>query len=119
MSRDYKKLKVFHAVDDLVVAVYGATAAFPREERFGLTSQMRRAAVSVPANIVEGAARYSDGEFAHFLNIAYGSLAELRYFLHLSKRLGFLDEDAHAPIAAQADEASRMLNGLMKSVRNQ
>ena len=117
MPRDYKNLKVFHVVDELVVSVYEATATFPKAEMFGLTSQLRRAAVSVPANIVEGAARHTDGEFAHFLNIAYGSLAEVRYFLDLALRLGFLEADVHAPLAAKADEASRMLNGLMKSVR--
>ncbi len=117
MSRDYKNLKVFQVADDIVVRVYEVTASFPREEQFGLTSQMRRAAVSVTANIVEGAARHTDSEFAHFLNMSYGSLAELRYFLDLSKRLGFLAEQAHGPLAQQADEASRMLNGLMKTVR--
>ena len=117
MPRDYKNLKVFHAVDQLVVRVYEATRSFPREEIFGLTSQMRRAAVSVPANIVEGAARHTDAEFAHFLNISYGSLAESRYFIDLSKRLGYLAPEALASLAADADEASRMLNGLMKSVR--
>lgn len=118
MPRDYKNLKVFHTVDDLVVRVYEATVAFPKAEMFGLTSQMRRAAVSVPASIVEGASRHTDAEFAHFLNIAYGSLAEVRYYLDLAVRLGFLEAEAQAPLAAQADEASRMLNGLMKSVRS-
>ena len=117
MPRDYRNLKVFHVVDDLVVSIYEATRSFPKAEMFGLTSQLRRAAVSVPANIVEGAARHSDGEFVHFLNIAYGSLAEVRYFLDLALRLGFLEVDVQAPLAAKADEASRMLNGLMKSVR--
>jgi len=117
MPRDYKNLKVFHVVDELVVSIYEATAGFPKAEMFGLTSQIRRAAVSVPANIVEGAARHTDGEFAHFLNVAYGSLAEVRYLLDLALRLGFLEADAHAPLASKADEASRMLNGLMKSVR--
>ncbi len=118
MPRDYKKLKVFHTVDDLVVRVYEATGHFPKGELFGLTSQMRRAAVSVPANIVEGTARHTDPEFVHFLNIAYGSLAELRYYFDLSKKLGFLSEETHSPLAAKADEASRMLNGLMKTVRD-
>jgi len=117
MPRDYKNLKVFHVVDALVVSVYEATASFPKAEMCGLTSQLRRGAVSVPANIVEGAARHTDGEFAHFLNIAYGSFAEVRYFLDLALRLGFLEADVHTLLAAKADEPSRMLNGLMKSVR--
>jgi four helix bundle protein len=118
VSRDYKKLKVFRVIDDLVVNIYKATASFPKSELFGLTSQMRRAAVSVPANIVEGAARRTDSEFANFLNISYGSLAELRYFIDLSLRLEYFDTPTHDHLAEKADEASRMLNGLMKSVRN-
>ena len=117
MPRDYKKLKVFHVADELVVRIYEATRSFPSDERFGLTSQIRRAAVSVPANIVEGAARHTDKDFANFLSIAYGSLAEVRYYIDLANRLGFLERSAAEPLAAQADEASRMLNGLMKSVR--
>jgi len=76
MARDYRKLRVFAMADDLVVKVYRATGSFPREERYGLTSQMRRAAVPVPANIVEGSYRRSEAEYRHFLNIALGSLAE-------------------------------------------
>ena len=105
-------------VDELVEGIYRATASFPKEEMFGLVSQMRRAAVSVPANIVEGAARRTDADFGNFLNIAYGSLAELRYFIDLSKRLGYFNEETHSHLADQADEGSRMLNGLMKSVRS-
>ena len=115
MSRDYKQLKVFHAADDFVVEVYAATRSFPKEETYGLTSQMRRAVVSVPANIVEGSARDSEREFLQFLNIAYGSLAEVGYYVHLAKRLDYLTEDQAAPLAAHHDEISRMLNGLMRS----
>jgi four helix bundle protein len=118
MPRDYKQLKVFHAADDFVVEVYAVTRAFPKEETYGLTSQMRRAAVSVPANIVEGAAREGEREFLQFLNIAYSSLAEVGYYIHLTKRLGYLSEDVAAPLAARQDEISRMLNGLMRSFKH-
>jgi four helix bundle protein len=117
VPRDYRKLKVFHIVDDLVLAVYETTKTFPNEERFGLTAQMRRAAVSVPANIVEGAARQGEREFLQFLNQAYGSLAELGYFFDLSMRLGYLPTETHAELKPRYEEASRMLNGLMRSIR--
>ena len=76
MPRDSRQWKVFHAADDFVVEVYAATPSFPKDETYGLTSQMRRAVVSVPANIVEGSVRDSEREFLQFLNIAYGSPAE-------------------------------------------
>ena len=101
----------------MVVAVYKATATFPREEQYGLTSQLRRAAVSVAANIVEGAARHTDSEFVHFLNIAYGSLAETGYYIDLAHRLEFLHHAAHTALVPMYEETSRMLNGLMRSVR--
>jgi four helix bundle protein len=79
--------------DDLVVRVYHLTGSFPREERFGLTAQLRRAAISVAANIVEGCARATTNEYRAFLNIAFGSATETRYLLQLSFRLKLLPED--------------------------
>ncbi|MBN2527607.1 MAG: four helix bundle protein [Deltaproteobacteria bacterium] len=117
MPRNYNQLKVFQMADDLVVRVYQATQHFPREEQFGLTSQIRRAAVSVPANIVEGAARQTEKEFLNFLNISYGSLAEVGYYIGLSRKLGFLSTDIGAELHASYEEISRMLNGLMRSLR--
>ena len=78
MSRDHTKLKVFGMADELAVAIYGATSGFPREERYGLTAQMRRAAVSVPTNIVEGCARRSTRDSLHVLVIALGSASEVQ-----------------------------------------
>ena len=88
--RDHTKLRAFEMADEVAVLVYQVTAGFPREEVYGLTSQMRRAAVSVPSNIVEGCARNSQADYLRFLTVAFGSLRELHYQIGLSKRLGFL-----------------------------
>ena len=95
MSRDHRKLNVFSQADALVLAVYAETATFPPDERFGLRTQVRRAAVSVPANIVEGCARRKQGEYLQFINISTGSAAETLYLLDLSNRLGFLEMEAY------------------------
>ena len=114
--RDYTKILAWRKADDLTVAIYEATRAFPKDEVYALTSQLRRAAYSVPANIVEGATRDSKKDYLHFLYIARGSLTEARYFLHLSGRLGYLSREAQAPLIGQADEALRVLAGLIRSV---
>src|SRR5439155_15218412 len=97
--RDYTKIQAWKLADDLTVAIYEATRLFPREEIYGLTSQVRRAAYSVPANIVEGSSRESKKDYLHFLYIARGSLSETQYFIHLAHRLGYLNaSDADALI---------------------
>src|SRR5512135_1355921 len=93
--RDYTKIEAWKLADDLTVMIYERTRSFPREEIYGLTSQLRRASYSVPANIVEGSSRESQRDYLHFLYIARSSLSETQYFVHLAKRLGYLtDADA-------------------------
>ena len=115
--RDHRKLKAFQLADSLVTDVYGATRDFPRGEIFGLTSQMRRAAVSAPANIVEGCARHGLAEYVNFLNIAFASLREVGYYVDLSLRLGYLGESEHARLHDRHAEAARVLFGLIQSLR--
>jgi four helix bundle protein len=117
--RDYKNILAWQKADDLTVAVYEVTRSFPREEVYSLTGQLRRAAYSVPANIAEGASRGSQKDYLHFLYIARGSAAEVAYFIHLAQRLGYLDADHHACLAEQADETSRVLTGLIRSVEKE
>ncbi len=88
--KDFKSLKVWHKAHQLTLLVYALTRTFPREEMYGLTSQIRRAAASIPANIAEGSGRRSDGELRRFLQIARGSASELEYHLLLARDLGFL-----------------------------
>ena len=116
-SRRYQSIKAWQLADDLAVKIYDVTKVFPTEERYGLVSQMRRAGVSVAANIVEGATRASRKEYLQFLSVARGSLSELRYYLHLSKRLDYLDAQTHREGDGLCDETARVLYGLMQSVK--
>src|SRR4030042_1884474 len=90
--RDHTKLRAFELADEIAVLIYKVTKGFPKDEIYGLTSQMRRAAVSVPSNIVEGCARESQIEYLRFLEIAFGSLRELHYQFTLASRLGYVKE---------------------------
>ena len=116
--RDHKKLRAFKMADEVALLVYQITAGFPREEMYGLTSQIRRAAVSVPSNIVEGCARDSQADYLRFLHMAFGSLRELHYQLELSKRLEFLDKKDWALIQPKIVETEKVLNGLIRALRN-
>ena len=104
--------------DEVVMLVYQVTAGFPREEWYGLTSQIRRAAVSVPSNIVEGCARDSQADYRRFLQMAFGSLRELHYQLGLSKRLGFLCNQDSSLIEPKIIETEKVLNGLIRALRD-
>jgi len=117
--RDYTKIVAWQKADDLTVAVYEATRGFPKEEIYSLTSQLRRAAYSVPANIVEGSSRGSLKDYLHFLHIARGSLFETRYFLHLAGRLNYLTATQQNPLVESAEEALRVLAGLIRSVEKE
>ncbi len=113
--RDHKKLRAFELADQLALLVYKQTKDFPREEVFGLTSQMRRAAVSVPSNIVEGCARDSLADYIRFLDIAYGSACELEYHISLAHRLDYLPDPTE--LNALVIETAKVLNGLIRSLR--
>ena len=110
--RPHEKLDVWNKSIELVVAGYKNTDPFPKDERFGLTSQLRRAAVSIPANIAEGAGRKSPKEFSHFLSNAQGSASEVETELLIAHRLGFLREENYRALRNSIDEIGRMLTGL-------
>ena len=113
----YRDLLVWQKAFDLVTEVYKATAGFPAAEQYGLTAQMRRACVSVVANIAEGAARQHTREFVQHLHVALGSMAELETYLLLSDRLRYFPQQASQPLMASAAEVGRMLRGLVKSLQ--
>jgi four helix bundle protein len=113
--RDPTKLRAFELADELAVLTYRETASFPREELFGLVSQMRRAAVSGASNIVEGCARETLADYLRFLNIAYGSVRELDYQISLAERLGFVHKDSE--LKSLSTETAKVLNGLIRSLR--
>ena len=115
--RDHTKLRAFALADQLAICVYQATSSFPREKMFGLAAQLRRGAVSVASNIVEGCARSSEAEYLHFLDIAYGSARGLEYQIGLAHRLGFLPDSADTALGQRATETAKVLGGLLRSFR--
>ena len=116
--KSYQDLEVWKQSIELAGRVYQVSAEFPPEERFGITSQVRKAAVSVSANVAEGAERHRTGEFLQFLGIASGSLAETETFLILAQRLEIAKADQISPLLSQAADIGRMLNGLKRSLRS-
>ncbi len=116
--RDHTKLRAFELADEVAVLIYRVTRGFPKEEIYGLTSQMRRAAVSVPSNIVEGCARESQVEYLRFLEIAFGSLRELHYQFGLALRLGYTDEPGVSECDAAMMETEKVLGALIRSMRS-
>lgn len=115
--RDHKKLRAFEIADEIAVLIYRMTNAFPKEEVYGLSSQMRRAAVSIPSNIVEGCARESQVEYLRFLEIAFASLRELQYQFGLSRRLGYLNDSEISECNSKLIETEKVLAALLRSLR--
>jgi four helix bundle protein len=112
----FKELKVWQKSIQLVTDIYSATIDFPKEEVYGITSQIRRCAVSIPSNIAEGAGRGTKKDFSHFLDIAKGSSFELETQLIISRELGFIDHNIIVSILSELGEIQKMITGLQKSL---
>lgn len=117
MSTDHRKLSAFKIADEFAVRVYTATRTFPVEERYGLRSQMRRAAMSAPTNIVEGCARDSDREHARFFEIAFGSTREAIYLIDLASRLNFIDRSVAEELMTFGGRAAAALAALRSTIK--
>ena len=116
MYEDTSKLIVWQKSHELVLKIYEITKNFPKDEQFGLTSQIRRATVSIPSNIVEGKARGSNKDYNRFLMMARGSLEEVKYQMLLAKDLKYIDENTYIEIYKNMDEVGRLLGGLIKKL---
>jgi four helix bundle protein len=117
IMRDHTKLRAFELADEVAILIYRETLGFPKEEMYGLISQMRRAAVSVPSNIVEGCARESQAEYLRFLEIAFGSARELHYQFSLARRLGYTNESNVDECDSKMMETEKVLSALIRSMR--
>jgi four helix bundle protein len=117
VSQHFKNLIAWQKAMDLVEHIYRITEAFPVRENYGLTNQLRRAAVSVPSNIAEGQARYSKKEFRHFLRAAKGSLAEIETQVMIARRLGYVGQEVCDRCIGEIEELGRILAGLISSLR--
>ncbi len=115
--KDFRQLQVWEKGHRLALEIYRVTQSFPREELYGLISQMRRSATSIPTNIAEGCGRRTDLDFARFLQFAMGSASELEYQLLLARDLGFLNDEGYQPLTEDVEEVKRMLTGLLKRLR--
>ncbi len=116
--KNFRDLKVWEKAHELVKRLYQATGQFPAEEKFGLTAQLRRAAVSIPANIAEGCGRSSERDLGRFLQISLGSASELEYELLLAHELGFLDSNIHEELTQRTIEVKRMLASLIRKLES-
>ncbi len=116
MPRDHRKLRVFKIADTLILDIYKTTRILPVEERYGLQSQIRRAAISTATNIVEGSARRTEGEYCQFLNVAIGSARETQYLLSVATRLGFIPAEAVAELEPAHDELIGSLVRLVDAI---
>ena len=117
--RDFRRLKVWEKAHELSLAVYKATATFPQQELFGLTSQLRRGAVSIPANIAEGCGRSGEPELARFLRIALGSASELEYHIILSTDLCYLNKSVSQHLSKQVTDVKRMLTSFIQKLTDE
>ncbi len=115
--KDFHQLKVWGKSHQLALAIYKATKEFPKEELYGLTSQIRRASMSIPTNVAEGCGRYTDADFARFLQMAMGSACETEYQLILARDLEFLCQDEYERLHNDVEEVKRMLASLLKTLR--
>ena len=115
--KNYEELEVWHKAHALTVRLYRETEAFPRSEMFGLTSQIRRAAGSVGANLAEGCGRWNEVELARYVQIAMGSASELQNHLRLAKDLGFLDKSCYEPLLKSLTSVRQMLTALLQTLR--
>lgn len=115
--RDFRDLKVWKKAHRLTLDIYKATSSFPKDELYGLTSQIKRSCTSIPANIAEGCGRRTNAELAHFLQVAMGSASELEYHLLLANNLGFLQDKDHKYLDKITTEVKRMLSSFIKKLR--
>ena len=115
--QDYRKVKIWKKAHDLTLAIYAATRSFPKEETYGLRSQLRSSSSSIGMNVAEGCGRDGDREFARFLHFAMGSANELEYQLLLSRDLGLIDREMHLQLESQAAEVKKMLASLLRKLR--
>lgn len=115
--KDFRQLKVWEKAHQLALAIYKATVNFPKEELYGLTSQIRRASLSIPTNIAEGCGRNSDADFARFVQIAMGSASETEYLLLLAHDLNFLQDENYEHLHENTEEVKRMLASFLKTLR--
>jgi four helix bundle protein len=115
--KDFRELKVWEKAHRLALSVYRLTREFPAQEQYGLTSQIRRAAVSIPTNIAEGCGRNGDAELARFLDIAFGSASELEYLVQLCRELEILKPESSPQLHADVVEVKRMLSSFLQKLR--
>ena len=115
--RDFRSLKVWERSHHLALSIYGMTASFPKDEKYGLTSQLRRCGVSIPANIAEGCGRSGERELTRFLNIAMGSASELEYLLLLSRDINLLDRSEFVRVSTDVIEVKKMLTSFIQKLK--
>lgn len=116
--RDFRKLKIWELAHLLVLNIYEITKLFPKEELYGLTSQLRRASVSIPINIAEGCGKESNKDFARYLNIALGSLSEVQYLLYLVRELNYVSEEKVSVLETNANDLKKMIYSYQSKLSN-